>query len=74
VGRRRQYAYAREWTTRQDRRIAENAHWVLASSVIRSAVSDDTVSLDDELRRRRPGRLSRRRCRARAIACARRDS
>jgi len=43
-----QYAYAREWTTRQDRRIAENAHWVLASSVIRSAVSDDTVSLGDE--------------------------
>jgi hypothetical protein len=42
------YAYAREWTTRQDRRIAENAHWVLASSMIRSAVSDDTVSLDDD--------------------------
>ena len=43
-----QYAYAREWTTRQDRRIAENAHWVLASSMIRAAVSDDTVSLDDD--------------------------
>jgi len=43
-----QYAYAREWTTRQDRRIAENAHWVLASSVIRSAVSEDTVTLGDE--------------------------
>jgi len=43
-----QLAYAREWTTRQDRRIAENAHWVLASSMIRSAVSDDTVSLDDD--------------------------
>jgi phosphoglycerol transferase MdoB-like AlkP superfamily enzyme len=42
-----QYAYTREWTTRQDRRIAENAHWVLASSVFRSAVSDDTVSLDN---------------------------
>jgi arylsulfatase A-like enzyme len=42
-----QYAYAREWTTRQDRRIAENAHWVLASSVFRSAVSDDTVALGD---------------------------
>jgi len=39
------YAYARDWTTRQDRRIAENAHWVLASSAIRFAVSDDTVSL-----------------------------
>ena len=39
------YAYEREWTTRQDRRIAENAHWVLASSVVRSAVSDDTISL-----------------------------
>lgn len=25
-------AYSRDWTTRQDRRIAENAHWVLASS------------------------------------------
>jgi arylsulfatase A-like enzyme len=43
-----QYTYAREWTTRQDRRIAENAHWVLASSVIRTAVSDETVSLGDE--------------------------
>jgi phosphoglycerol transferase MdoB-like AlkP superfamily enzyme len=43
-----QYAYAREWTTRQDRRIAENAHWVLASSAIRSAVSDDTVTLGNE--------------------------
>ncbi|HEV8398140.1 MAG TPA: sulfatase-like hydrolase/transferase [Vicinamibacterales bacterium] len=42
-----QYAYAREWTTRQDRRIAENAHWVLASSVLRSAVSDETVTLGD---------------------------
>jgi arylsulfatase A-like enzyme len=42
-----QYAYAREWATRQDRRIAENAHWVLASSVVRSAMGVDTVSLDD---------------------------
>ena len=42
------YAYAREWTTRQDRRIAENAHWVLASSMFRSAVSDDTVAFDDD--------------------------
>jgi arylsulfatase A-like enzyme len=41
------YAYQREWTTRQDRRIAENAHWVLASSTMRSAVALDTVSLDD---------------------------
>jgi arylsulfatase A-like enzyme len=41
-----QYAYGREWTTRQDRRIAENAHWVLASSFVRSSVSDETVSLD----------------------------
>ena len=40
-----QYAYAREWTTRQDRRIAENAHWVLASSFIRSS-SREVVSLD----------------------------
>ena len=41
-----QYTYAREWTTRQDRRIAENAHWVLASSFIRSALGNNTVSLD----------------------------
>jgi arylsulfatase A-like enzyme len=41
-----QFAYARDWATRQDRRIAENAHWVLASSVVRSAASPDTVSLD----------------------------
>jgi arylsulfatase A-like enzyme len=43
-----QYVYAREWTTRQDRRIAENAHWVLASSVVRATVGDDTVSLEDD--------------------------
>ena len=42
-----QYEYAREWTTRQDRRIAENAHWVLASSVVRAAGRDDTVRLSD---------------------------
>jgi arylsulfatase A-like enzyme len=40
-----QYAYTSEWTTRQDRRIAENAHWVLASSVWRAATTNDTVSL-----------------------------
>jgi arylsulfatase A-like enzyme len=40
-----QYVYAREWTTRQDRRIAENAHWVLASSFVRSS-SREVVSLD----------------------------
>jgi phosphoglycerol transferase MdoB-like AlkP superfamily enzyme len=40
-----QYAYAREWTARQDRRIAENAHWVLASSFVRSS-SREVVSLD----------------------------
>ena len=43
-----QYAYAREWTTRQDRRIAENAHWVLASSFLRSALGKDTVSFDGD--------------------------
>ena len=42
-----QYAYAREWTTRQDRRIAENAHWVLASSMVRAAMRDDTVRLSN---------------------------
>jgi arylsulfatase A-like enzyme len=40
-----QYAYAREWATRQDRRIAENAHWVLASSIVRAAMRDDQVRL-----------------------------
>jgi arylsulfatase A-like enzyme len=40
-----QYAYAREWTTRQDRRIAENAHWVLAWSIARAVVRDDQVRL-----------------------------
>jgi arylsulfatase A-like enzyme len=43
-----QYAYAREWATRQDRRIAENAHWVLASSMFRSAASGATVTFDDD--------------------------
>ena len=43
-----QYVYTNEWTTRQDRRIAENAHWVLASSVWRAATTDDTVSLSDD--------------------------
>ena len=42
-----QYAYNREWTTRQDRRIAENSHWVLASSIARAAVRDDTVRLSE---------------------------
>jgi len=42
------YSYAAEWTTRQDRRIAENAHWVLASSVLRAAMADDTVTLSDD--------------------------
>ena len=41
------YAYNREWTTRQDRRIAENAHWVLASSIARAAMRDDTVRLSE---------------------------
>ena len=41
------YAYEREWATRQDRRIAENAHWVLASSMVRAAMRDDTVRLAD---------------------------
>jgi phosphoglycerol transferase MdoB-like AlkP superfamily enzyme len=40
-----QYAYAREWTTRQDRRIAENAHWVLASSFARAFTRRDQVRL-----------------------------
>jgi len=42
-----QYSYAREWSTRQDRRIAENAHWVLASSVIHAALGQDTISFDN---------------------------
>jgi len=42
-----QFAYAHEWTTRQDRRIAENAHWVLASSIARAAMRDDAVRLSD---------------------------
>jgi len=42
-----QYAYSREWTTRQDRRIAENAHWVLGASIARAAMRDDTVRLSE---------------------------
>jgi arylsulfatase A-like enzyme len=42
-----QYTYRLEWATRQERRVAENAHWVLASSFVRSAIGVDTVTLDD---------------------------
>lgn len=42
-----QWAYTRDWATRQDRRIAENAHWVLASSAVRAVTRDDIVRLAD---------------------------
>ena len=41
------YAYARDWATRQDRRIAENAHWVLTSSWWHAMHDDVTVRLSD---------------------------
>jgi arylsulfatase A-like enzyme len=43
-----QYAYARDWRTRQDRRIAENAHWVLVSSWWRTVHGSGTVRLVDQ--------------------------
>jgi arylsulfatase A-like enzyme len=42
-----QYVYAREWRTRQDRRIAENSHWVLASSWWRTLRGSGSVRLVD---------------------------
>ena len=38
-----QYTYANEWATRQQRRVAENPHWVLASSWWQ-AVSGDGIA------------------------------
>ncbi|PYR51555.1 MAG: hypothetical protein DMF89_05400 [Acidobacteria bacterium] len=42
-----EYVYAREWRTRQDRRIAENSHWVLASSWWRTLHGSGSVRLVD---------------------------
>lgn len=42
-------AYLHDWTTRQDRRIAENAHWVLASSWWHAVGDDAPVRLTAEV-------------------------
>ena len=42
------YGFSAAWTTRQDRRIAENPHWVLLSSWWQVVSGDATVRLTDE--------------------------
>jgi len=41
------YGFSLDWTTRQDRRIAENPHWVLLSSWWQVFNGNDTVQLTD---------------------------
>jgi arylsulfatase A-like enzyme len=42
------YGFSLDWTTRQDRRIAENPHWVLLSSWWQVVNGNDTVRLTDQ--------------------------
>jgi len=42
------YGFSLDWTTRQDRRISENPHWVLISSWWQVVSGDSTVRLTDE--------------------------
>ena len=42
------YGFSAAWTTRQDRRIAENPHWVLVSSWWQVVSGDGTVRLTDQ--------------------------
>ena len=42
-----QYAFAAGWTTRQDRRIAENPHWVLLSSWWQAMNGEHAVRMAD---------------------------
>jgi lipoteichoic acid synthase len=42
------YGFSAAWTTRQDRRIAENPHWVLISSWWQAVSGDGTVRLTDQ--------------------------
>jgi arylsulfatase A-like enzyme len=42
------YGFSAAWTTRQDRRIAENPHWVLISSWWQVVSGDVTVGLTDQ--------------------------
>jgi arylsulfatase A-like enzyme len=42
------YAFSAAWTTRQDRRIAENPHWVLISSWWQVVSRDGIVRLTDQ--------------------------
>ena len=41
------YTYGVTWATRADRRIAENPHWLLASSWVRAVRGDGTVRMAD---------------------------
>jgi phosphoglycerol transferase MdoB-like AlkP superfamily enzyme len=43
-----QYAFAAGWTTKQDRRIAENPHWVLLSSWWQVVSGEHTVRMADK--------------------------
>ena len=42
------YGFSATWTTRQDRRIAENPHWVLVSSWWQVVSGDGTIRLTDQ--------------------------
>ena len=42
-----QYAFTQGWTTRQDRRIADNPHWVLVSSWWQVMTGQGTVRMTD---------------------------
>src|SRR4029078_9749095 len=41
------YGFSAAWTTRQDRRIAENPHWVLLSSWWEVITGSGVISLTD---------------------------
>ena len=43
-----QYAFGAGWTTKQDRRIAENPHWVLLSSWWQVVSGEHTVRMSDK--------------------------
>lgn len=45
-----QAVYNAEWLARSDRRLAENAHWVLARSWWRSTMGDGAVQMGDSVR------------------------
>ena len=56
--------YRNEWVSRQERRIAENSHWVLVSSWIEAARGHGIVRMTEPFPGRRPDRLRSAGCQA----------